>query len=39
MNAFFLVISHQLRAWIIGVQLDLVDRGNDLARGVVEEFL
>ena len=39
MNALFFVISDQLRTRIIGVQLDLVDGGNDLARGVVEEFL
>lgn len=39
MDALLLVIRHQLRTRVVGVQLDLVDGRNGLAGGVAEEFL
>lgn len=39
MNTFLLIICHQLRTRVVGVQLDLVDGRDGLAGGVAEEFL
>lgn len=39
MNAFLLIVRHQLRARVVGMQLYLVDSRDRLARGVTEKFL
>ena len=39
MNALLLIICHQFRTRVVGVQLYLVDGRHDLAGGVAEEFL
>lgn len=38
-DALLLVIGDQLGRWVIGVQLNLVDRRNDLGARVVQELL
>lgn len=39
MDALRVVVRNQLGRWVVGVQLDLVDRRHDLGARVVEELL
>lgn len=38
MDTLLLIVSHQLRTRVVGVQFDLVDGGNSLAGRITEEL-